>query len=164
MERKYILSADKAMMKLRRMAYEVMERNNAEQQLILAGIKGNGLDIAFILKSILDEISTFSIVLLPIEIDKQNPLNCHLENNEDLQDKVIVVVDDVVNSGKTLLYSLLPLLKASPKKIETLTLVERSYKTHPVHVDYVGISLSTTFHDHIIVEVRDGKLEGAYLH
>jgi pyrimidine operon attenuation protein/uracil phosphoribosyltransferase len=164
MERKYILSADKAMMKLRRMAYEVMERNNAEQQLILAGIKGNGLDIAFILKSILDEISTFSIVLLPIEIDKQNPLNCHLENNTDLQDKVIVVVDDVVNSGKTLLYSLLPLLKASPKKIETLTLVERSYKTHPVHVDYVGISLSTTFHDHIIVEIRDGKLEGAYLH
>jgi pyrimidine operon attenuation protein/uracil phosphoribosyltransferase len=54
-------------------------------------------------------------------------------------------------------------LKASPKKIETLTLVERSYKTHPVHVDYVGISLSTTFHDHIIVEVKDGKLEGAYL-
>jgi len=164
MERKYILSADKAMMKLRRMAYEVMERNNAEQQLILAGIKGNGLDIAVILKSFLDEISTFEVVLLPIDIDKQNPLNCHLENNADLQDKVIVVVDDVVNSGKTLLYSLLPLLKASPKKIETLTLVERSYKTHPVHVDYVGISLSTTFHDHIIVEIRDGKLEGAYLH
>jgi pyrimidine operon attenuation protein/uracil phosphoribosyltransferase len=164
MERKYILSADKAMMKLRRMAYEVMERNNAEQQLILAGIKGNGLDIAVILKSFLDEISTFEVVLLPIDIDKQNPLNCHLENNADLKDKVIVVVDDVVNSGKTLLYSLLPLLKASPKKIETLTLVERSYKTHPVHVDYVGISLSTTFHDHIIVEIRDGKLEGAYLH
>jgi len=164
MERKYILSADKAMMKLRRMAYEVMERNNAEQQLFLAGIKGNGLDIAIILKSFLDEISTFEVVLLPIDIDKQNPLNCHLENNADLQDKVIVVVDDVVNSGKTLLYSLLPLLKASPKKIETLTLVERSYKTHPVHVDYVGISLSTTFHDHIIVEIRDGKLEGAYLH
>jgi len=164
MERKYILSADKAMMKLRRMAYEVIERNNAEQQLILAGIKGNGLDIAVILKSILDKISTFNIVLLPIEIDKQNPLNCHLENNADLQDKVIVVVDDVVNSGKTLLYSLLPLLKASPKKIETLTLVERSYKTHPVHVDYVGISLSTTFHDHIFVEVKEGKLEGAYLH
>lgn len=151
-------------MKLRRMAYEVIERNNAEQQLILAGIKGNGLDIAVILKSILDEISTFDVVLLPIDIDKQNPLNCMVANNVDLQHKVIVVVDDVVNSGKTLLYSLLPLLKASPKKIETLTLVERSYKTHPVHVDYVGISLSTTFHDHIIVEVKEGKLEGAYLH
>jgi pyrimidine operon attenuation protein/uracil phosphoribosyltransferase len=163
MERKYILSADKAMMKLRRMAYEVIERNNAEQQLILAGIKGNGLDIALILKSILHEISTFDVVLLTIDIDKQNPLVCHLENNVDLQNKVIVVVDDVVNSGKTLLYSLLPLLKASPKKIETLTLVERSYKTHPVHVDYVGISLSTTFHDHIMVELNDGKLEGAYL-
>lgn len=163
MERKYILSADKAMMKLRRMANEVIERNDEEHQLVLAGIKGNGLDIAVILKSILDKISTFNVVLLPIDIDKQNPLNCHIENNADLQDKVVVVVDDVVNSGKTLLYSLLPLLKASPKKIETLTLVERSYKTHPVHVDYVGISLSTTFHDHIIVEVKDGKLEGAYL-
>jgi pyrimidine operon attenuation protein/uracil phosphoribosyltransferase len=90
MERKYILSADKAMMKLRRMAYEVMERNNAEQQLILAGIKGNGLDIAVILKSFLDEISTFEVILLPIDIDKQNPLNCHLENNADLQNKVIL--------------------------------------------------------------------------
>ncbi|MEN9951948.1 MAG: hypothetical protein RLZZ520_216, partial [Bacteroidota bacterium] len=57
MERKYILSADKAMMKLRRMAYEVIERNNTEKQLVLAGVKGNGLDIANILKSILDEIS-----------------------------------------------------------------------------------------------------------
>ena len=151
------------MMKLRRMANEVIERNDEEHQLVLAGIKGNGLDIAVILKSILDKISSFNVVLLPIDIDKQNPLNCHIENNADLQDKVVVVVDDVVNSGKTLLYSLLPLLKASPKKIETLTLVERSYKTHPVHVDYVGISLSTTFHDHIIVEVKDGKLEGAYL-
>lgn len=164
MERKYILSADKAMMKLRRMAYEVIERNNTEQQLFLAGIKGNGLDIAVILKSILDEISTFNVVLLPINIDKQNPLVCQLENTTELQDKVVIVVDDVVNSGKTLLYSLLPLLKASPKKIETLTLVERSYKTHPIHVDYVGIALATTFHDHIIVEVNDGQLGGAYLH
>ena len=103
MERKYILSADKAMMKLRRMAYEIIERNNAEQQLFLAGIKGNGLDIAVILKSILDEISTFNVVLLPINIDKQNPLVCHLENTTELQEKVVIVVDDVVNSGKTLL-------------------------------------------------------------
>jgi pyrimidine operon attenuation protein/uracil phosphoribosyltransferase len=153
MERKYILSADKASMKLRRMAYEVIERNATEKQLVLAGIKGNGFEIAQMLKQILSEISTFSIELMLIDIDKQNPLVCQLESNINLEDKVVVVVDDVVNSGKTLLYSLLPLLKASPKKIETLTLVERSYKTHPVHVDYVGISLSTTFHDHIFVEV-----------
>ena len=164
MERKYILSADKAAMKLRRMAYEVMERNASEKQLVLAGIKGNGFEIAQMLKQILSEISTFSIELMLIDIDKQNPLICQLNNNSDLHDKVVLVIDDVVNSGKTLLYSLLPLLKASPKRIETLTLVERSYKTHPVHVDYVGISLASTFHDHIIVEVSDGKLAGAYLH
>ena len=164
MERKYILSADKAAMKLRRMAYEVMERNASEKQLVLAGIKGNGFEIAQMLKQVLSEISSFSIDLLLIDIDKQNPLGCTLDNKTDLGDKVVLVIDDVVNSGKTLLYSLLPLLKASPKKIETLTLVERSYKTHPIHVDYVGISLATTFHDHIIVEINEGKLVGAYLH
>jgi pyrimidine operon attenuation protein/uracil phosphoribosyltransferase len=164
MERKYILSADKATMKLRRMAYEVIERNATEKQLVLAGIKGNGFEIAQMLKDLLSEISTFSIDLLLIDIDKQNPLVCQIDNNFDLGDKVVLVIDDVVNSGKTLIYSLLPLLKASPKKIETLTLVERSYKTHPIHVDYVGISLATTFHDHIIVEVNEGKLAGAYLH
>ncbi|MFM1794641.1 MAG: hypothetical protein RL642_1026 [Bacteroidota bacterium] len=163
MERKYILSADKAMMKLRRMAFEVIERNSTEKQLVLAGIKGNGLDIAKILESILKEISNFEIELVLIDIDKQNPLNCEMANDADFKEKVVIVIDDVVNSGKTLLYGLLPLLKRSPKKIETLTLVERSYKTNPVHVDYVGISLATTFHDHIFVEVKDGQLGGAYL-
>ena len=164
MERKYILSAEKAKMKLRRMAFEVMERNSTEKQLILAGIKGNGYDIAQLLTGILADISHLSIDLLLIDIDKQNPLDCKLADHVELSDKVVIVIDDVVNSGKTLLYALLPLLKATPKKIETLTLVERSYKTHPVHVDYVGISLATTFHDHIIVEVENGELNGAYLH
>jgi pyrimidine operon attenuation protein/uracil phosphoribosyltransferase len=163
MERKYILSADKAKMKLRRMAYEVIERNSSEKQLILAGIKGNGYAIAQMLISILDDISSFKVDLLMVDIDKQNPLVCQLENQSDLKDMVVVVIDDVVNSGKTLIYSLMPILKLEPKRIETLTLVERSYKTHPVHVDYVGISLATTLHDHIYVEVEDGKLVGAYL-
>lgn len=163
MERKYILSADKALMKLRRMAYEVIERNSSEKQLILAGIKGNGYAIAQMLKSILDDISSFKVDLLLVDIDKQNPLVCQLENQNEIKDKVVVVIDDVVNSGKTLIYALIPLLKSSPKRIETLTLVERSYKTHPVHVDYVGVSLATTLHDHIFVEVDEGKLGGAYL-
>lgn len=164
MERKYILSAEKAKMKLRRMAYEVIERNSNEKQLVLAGIKGNGYDIAQMLQQVLVNIAPFSIELLLIDIDKQNPLVASLDEHIQLAGKVVLVVDDVVNSGKTLLYSLLPLLKASPSRIETLTLVERSYKTHPVHVDYVGISLATTFHDHIIVEVENGELKGAYLH
>jgi pyrimidine operon attenuation protein/uracil phosphoribosyltransferase len=164
MERKYILSAEKALMKLRRMSFEVLERNNKETELILAGIKGNGFAIAQILKSVLEEITPFKVSLILIDIDKKQPLHCSLQSEIDFQDKVVIVVDDVVNSGKTLIYSLLPLLTESPKKIETLTLVERSYKTHPIHVDYVGVSLSTTFHDHIIVEVENGRLGGAYLH
>ena len=85
MERKYILSADKALMKLRRMAYEVIERNSSEKQLILAGIKGNGYAIAQMLISILDDISSFKVDLLLVDIDKLNPLVCQLENQNEIK-------------------------------------------------------------------------------
>lgn len=163
MDKKYILTADKAMMKLRRMAFEILERNNGTTTIFIAGIKENGFVVAQQLKLILEEISALHITLIEINIDKSNLLLCSIPTNTMIKDQVLVVVDDVVNSGKTLLYSILPFLPLSPKHIQTLTLVERSYKTFPVHVDYVGVSLATTLRDHICVEVIDGKLAGAYV-
>ncbi|MEJ7769041.1 MAG: phosphoribosyltransferase family protein, partial [Chitinophagaceae bacterium] len=78
-------------------------------------------------------------------------------------DSVIILIDDVTNSGKTLLYALKPFLAHHPKKIQTLTLVERSHKLFPVSSDYVGISLATTLQEHIFVEVENGQVSGAYL-
>ena len=163
MGKKYILTPEKAMMKLRRMAFEILERNNGTTAVSIAGIRENGFVVAQELKAILGEISSLQIDLIEIQIDKSNPLNCSIPSGIELKDKILIVVDDVVNSGKTLLYAILPFLPLSPKQIQTLTLVERSYKVFPVHVDYVGISLATTLQENISVMVVDGKLAGAYV-
>ena len=81
----------------------------------------------------------------------------------DFNDKVIIVVDDVANSGKTLLYALKPFLDFHPRKIQTLVLVARSHNSFPVHPDYVGLSIATTLQEHIYVEVGDDKVLGAYM-
>lgn len=163
MGKKYILTSEKAMMKLRRMAFEILERNNGATSISIAGIRKNGFVVAQELKAILGEISSLPIDLIEIQIDKSNPINCTIPGGIQLKDKILIVVDDVVNSGKTLLYAILPFMQLSPKQIQTLTLVERSYKIFPVHVDYVGISLATTLQENITVEVIEGKLEGAYV-
>jgi pyrimidine operon attenuation protein/uracil phosphoribosyltransferase len=163
MGKKYILTSEKAMMSLRRMAFEILERNNGAKTVSIAGIRENGYVVAQELKSILAEISSLEIDLIEVQIDKSNPIHCTIPSGIDVKDKILIVVDDVVNSGKTLLYAILPFLQFSPKQIQTLTLVERSYKIFPVHVDFVGISLATTLQENIFVEVVDGKLAGAFV-
>jgi len=81
----------------------------------------------------------------------------------DFNDKVVILIDDVTNSGKTLLYAIKPLLNYYPRKIQILVMVERSHKQYPVQADYVGISLSSTLQEHIYVEVENDKILGAYL-
>lgn len=163
MEKKYILSKDTAIMKLRRMAFEIMENNKGENRVILAGILENGFVVAQEIKRFLEADFSIEVPLISIKINKKDPAECHVDDPSIVKNHVLIVVDDVVNSGKTLLYSLKPFLFHSPLKIQTLTLVERSYKTFPVHIDYVGVSLATTFNDHIQVEVANGKIKGAYL-
>ncbi|MFX8624421.1 phosphoribosyltransferase family protein, partial [Acinetobacter baumannii] len=81
----------------------------------------------------------------------------------DFNDKNVLIVDDVANSGKTLLYALKPLLSFHPKRIQTLVLVERMHKLFPVKPDYVGLSVATTLQDMIIVEVANNEINGAYI-
>jgi pyrimidine operon attenuation protein/uracil phosphoribosyltransferase len=76
---------------------------------------------------------------------------------------VVIIVDDVSNSGKTLTYALKPILSFSPRKVQTLVMVERSHRKFPVHPDYVGLSLSTFLHEHIYVEVEGNQVTGAYV-
>ena len=163
MEKKYILSEQTANMKLRRMAFEIVENNREEKRIFLAGILENGMVIARHIKVLLEQNSSFDVQLLNIKLDKNEPLKCEIIEKDEIKGEVVIVIDDVINSGKTVLYALIPLLLQSPRKIQTLTLVERSYKTFPLHADYVGVSLATTFQDHIQVEVSDDKVVGAYL-
>lgn len=158
-----ILSKEIAYRKLQRMAYEISERNIDQEQIILAGIKENGSIIARILVSYLKDVFKGEILNIEISIDKKNPKNISLSKEINFDKKVIIVVDDVANSGRTLLYALKPFLDFYPKKIQTLVLVERSYKEFPVAPDYVGLSVSTAFTEKIIVETKNNEIEGAKL-
>lgn len=158
-----ILTADMAHKKLHRMAYEIVENNINEKKIILAGIKESGLIIATIIKSFLKDIFAGEISIIEISIDKKDPKNISVSGKNKLDDTVIIVTDDVTNSGKTLLYSLNPFLQFYPKKIQTLVLVERSYKQFPVSPDYVGLSISTAADEKIIVETDGFQITGASL-
>jgi pyrimidine operon attenuation protein / uracil phosphoribosyltransferase len=159
----YILTKDVSQKKLQRMAYEIVERNAGEDDIILAGIKESGVIIAEKIKALLAPIFKGKLYLIEISLDKKNPSGIILYPTIDLDNKVIIIVDDVVNSGKTLLYALKPFLMFHPKKIQTLVLVERTHKAFPVTSDYVGLSVATTLQEHIFVEVADGEINGAYM-
>lgn len=157
----FILSKEIAYRKLQRMAYEIVERNTDEPQIILAGIKESGLIIAEILHGFLKEIFKGDITVIAVSLDKKNPKNISLSGDIDFENKIIIVTDDVANTGRTLLYALKPFLSFYPKKIQTLVLVERSHKEFPVSADYVGLLISTALSEKIIVETEGRDILGA---
>src|SRR5579859_3266154 len=161
----YILTQPVAEKKLRRMAYEILENNAGEQQLILAGIRESGSIIARNIQRHLQEIAGDrpATRLISIHLDKKKPDTVTLSESLPFDDQVIIIIDDVAMSGKTLLYAMKPFLDYHPRKIESLVLVERSHKAFPVQPDYKGLSLSTTLQEHIYVEVDGDQVKGAWL-
>lgn len=163
MARKDILDKDSIRMKLERMALEIIENNLEEESIILVGIEENGSVIARIMEKLLKQFSPLAVQLINLTLDKKHPGKISLSQQVDITNKVIVLVDDVANSGKTILYSLKPFLEFHPKKIQTLALVERTHKIFPVNLDYKGLSVATTLQEHIFVEVKDEDIVGAYM-
>ncbi len=161
--RNYILEAEAVTRKLERMAYEILEQNMDEKEIILAGIRVSGSVVAKNIQDLLQKISPIKTTLLTIDLDKKHPREVNLSQNLDFNDKVIIVIDDVANSGKTMLYAMKPFLQFHPRKIQTLALVERTHKTFPVSTDFTGLSIATTLQEHIYVEVDGEKVTGAYL-
>ena len=162
-DKKYILTEDATEKKLRRMALEVVERNYDEVQLVLIGVKNNGLVIAKKIGSYLKEVFKGEIIMVALSIDKKRPGPVSVDPPIDFNGKVVILIDDVANSGRTMLYALKPLLETYPKKIQTLALVERTHKSFPIDVDYVGMSVSTTFQEHIFVDVDGDEVGGAWM-
>jgi len=162
-EKKYILSKEVVEKKLQRMAYEILENNIDEKEIILAGIRESGSVVAKVIQQMLAEISSIKTELITITLDKKEPTDVSLSRSIELNGKVIILVDDVSNSGKTLLYALKPFIEFQPKKIQTLVLVERTHTSFPVRPDYVGLSIATTLQEHIFVEVKGEVVVGAYL-
>ncbi|HRP57647.1 phosphoribosyltransferase family protein [Agriterribacter sp.] len=160
----YILTKEKIDKILRRMAFEIAERNTGEDQILLAGIRENGVVIAQKLKQLLSGTFKGKIEVMDIVVDdKRRPGKITLSGRKNFDNAVVIVVDDVANSGKTMLYALKPFLQDQPKKIQTLALVDRTHKTFPVHTDYVGYAVATTLQEHIFVEVENEIITGAWL-
>ena len=158
-----ILSKDIARRKLQRMALEIVEKNIGEEEIILAGVKDSGLIIANIIKELLQDVFKGKISVIEIDIDKKNPKNISVSGENNFDQAVIILTDDVANTGKTLLYALKPFMNFYPKKIQVLVLVERSHKEFPVAPDYVGLSVSTATDERIIVEAKGNEILGARL-
>ncbi len=163
-----IVSADKIAQKVKRLAFEIAEDNYDETEIVLAGIckATEGYVFAELLYHELKKILLSNIILTHIELNKNDPGNGEVELNlteNQIDNKVIIIVDDVANTGRTLLYAIKPLLSYSPKKIRNAVLVERKHKLFPVSPDYVGLSLSTTFQEHIKVILNDKENMGIYL-
>lgn len=159
-----ILNHDEINHKIRRIAFQIYESNVNEKEVVLAGIESNGYIFAKKLKSVLQKISDIEVILCKVTIDKKNPwwdIKTSL-SPEDYKNKSLVLVDDVLNSGTTLIYGVKHFLNVPLKKFKTAVLVNRNHKKYPVKADFKGISLSTSLHEHVKVNL-DGKSFEAFL-
>jgi pyrimidine operon attenuation protein/uracil phosphoribosyltransferase len=159
-----ILNHDEINHKIRRIAFQIYESNVNEKEVVLAGIESNGYIFAKKLKSVLQKISDIDVILCKVSIDKKNP---RLEIKTSLppeayENKSLVLVDDVLNSGTTLIYGVKHFLNVPLKKFKTAVLVNRNHKKYPVKADFKGISLSTSLHEHVKINL-EGKTFEAYL-
>lgn len=161
--KKYILNKEQVARKIQRLAFEIAERNTSEKEIFFIAIKENGVTLARRIALELSEISTIQIHMLELSLDKKHPAEIKLSGLPPGKDAVIILMDDVASSGRTMLYALKPLLEIYPKKIQTLVLVERTHKTFPIQVNYVGLSVATTLQEHICVEVKNQEIVGAYM-
>jgi len=145
---------------IRRMAYQIFERNFDSKELVFAAISGQGIEVARQLIEELAEISKIKLQLIEVQIDKTNPLpsNVVLDPVVKLTGKTIVMVDDVLNTGRTLIYSFSPFLNLQVKSIQVAVLVDRNHPSYPVNADYKGISLQTTLQEHVSVEIERKKI------
>ena len=159
-----VLDKETTKRKLRRMALEVAEQNADETELIIAAINGNGEVVAKKIEEELRDVSALYLRIISIVLDKKDPVKVFIEPKTDLENKVILIVDDVANTGKTMMYALKPFLGVHTKKIQTLVLVERSHKLFPIQTDYTGLSIATTLQEHILVETDKNEITGAWLH
>jgi pyrimidine operon attenuation protein/uracil phosphoribosyltransferase len=164
MQKTIILNNEQIQHKTKRIAYQIYESNINEKEIVLAGIKENGFIFAKRIKDVLEKISPVHVILCEVVINKKKPLNPVTTSisSEEYKNKPLVLVDDVLNSGTTLIYAAKLFLEVPLKRFKTVVLVNRNHKKYPIKADFKGISLSTSMQEHIYVEF-DGKSAQAFL-
>jgi pyrimidine operon attenuation protein/uracil phosphoribosyltransferase len=151
--------------KITRLAHEVLENSFEEPTLFIGGICGNGILIAEELKKIISAHSSQEIHVFEILINKEEPWKDGVKltiDESQLKNAYIILVDDVLNSGKTMQYALMKFLEGPTKSIKTVALVDRTHRRYPIKADFVGLSLSTTLKERVEVELN-GTSSRAFL-
>lgn len=162
-QRTLVLDHDRVQRKLRRIAIQLCEENWSEQRIAVVGIAPRGLKLAERLAVQLKEHGT-EADLIELKLDKNDPhtgpvkLSTELET---LRDRNVVLVDDVLMSGRTLMHAAAHLVRIPLKKLTTVVLVDRRHRAYPIRADIVGLTLSTTLQEHISVEL--GRKDAVYL-
>lgn len=150
---------------IQRIAYQIYETNVSEEEIIIAGIDGGGLNFAKKIQRVLQQITDAEITLCTVFMDKSDPLKSGVTTSlpeADYINKAVVLVDDVLNSGTTLIYGVHHFLKTPLKRLKTAVLVNRNHKKYPVKADFKGISLSTSLQEHVHVKF-EAKNDVVYL-
>ena len=158
---KVIINDSQIRSKLKRISYQILESNLQNSVLVIAGIESNGYLIAKELKKILNKLSNIEVILCKVKIDKNNPrkpVETSISKDK-YSNKSIVLVDDVLNSGSTLIYAVKHFLEVELSQFKTAILVNRNHKKFPVKADFKGISLSTSIQSQVIVEFKGSKIE-----
>jgi pyrimidine operon attenuation protein/uracil phosphoribosyltransferase len=162
-----LLNKTQTLQKIRRIAYQVYEQNFEESSIIIAGINGEGYTFAEILVIELRQISEIDVHIARVSFDKKatEQPEINIESEVDtFRNKNIVLCDDVLNTGKTLAFSLRPFLNIPIKKLQVAVIVDRNHPNFPIAADYVGYSLSTTLNEHIQVVLSDEEKTGVYIY
>ena len=153
-EKNLILNERQVLQKIKRISFEIYENNFQEKELVIAGISGTGYTLAEMIYNEMEKITPFHLHILKINLNKDNPLKSDISVDHDisnLEKKTIIIIDDVLNTGRTFLASMKPFLSVEVNKIQTAVLVNRSHKNFPIAADYTGYELSTTINEHIKV-------------
>lgn len=142
--------------RIKRIAWQIFEEFQAKDAVLLAGIVDRGYLLAKLLKEELDRISDIKIDLCALSFDKDNPIHDQpkLDIDMDLTDQNIVLVDDVLKSGSTLIYGVKYFLDFPIQSMKTVVLVDRNHKRYPVKADFKGLSLSTSMQEHVSVNIE----------
>jgi pyrimidine operon attenuation protein/uracil phosphoribosyltransferase len=145
--------------KIKRIAYQIYENNVSEKEIVIAGIFENGFIFAKKIKSVIEKISPIKVIMCKVVIDKKNPIEPITTSLESkiYKNKSLVLVDDVLHSGTTLIYGIKHFLQVPLKQFNTAVLVDRNHKKYPVKVDFKGISLSTSINENVSVIFEKGN-------
>ena len=162
MQKKKILENTQILNKIKRISLQIIESNLNSSKIIICGIEKNGALLAQKICAELNHITKKNIIFCKIKINKSNPTeNIQLSINKDVcENQSIVIVDDVLNSGKTLIYAVKHFLDIEVKSIKTAVLVNRSHKKFPISADFKGINLSSSLQNHVDVVFTNDKIEG----